>query len=133
MYVDIFFPVVWANILLQLTYPTQQEQHEEIRLARERFRMASGSRGGGGGGSTPQRPRARVFVDDDRVTIHNYPPAIWNEEDYDEDEEEEIDYDEEGGDIHAREGINNSVDVLVNPSGHGRTGSEDDGMDWDDE
>jgi hypothetical protein len=113
----------------QLTYPTQQEQQHDIRMTRERVRMAAGSRGGS---NTPQRQRARVFVDDERTEVFNYPPAIWNEEEYDEDEDEEMDYeDDENGDIHEREGINNSVEALTSPSGHTLMQSEDDEMEWE--
>ncbi|KAF8522320.1 hypothetical protein JB92DRAFT_2888045 [Gautieria morchelliformis] len=108
---------------VDLASATQEELHENVQNSRERMRGAIGSRNVNSTSPHAGDRRTVIFTGS---TIHNYPPAVWGDEELGEEEWDEEDEYEEGYD----EGVEGE-EMVASPTG-GLDGMEpDDGMSWE--
>ncbi|EJD35956.1 hypothetical protein AURDEDRAFT_188539 [Auricularia subglabra TFB-10046 SS5] len=92
--------------------PREREKQEKLNQRRD--------------DSAQNTTRSVIFTD--TQIVHNYPPAVWNEEEMDEDDEEgDGDYDEEGDGDYDEDGAFDDADE------GGEHMEPDDGMDWHDD
>lgn len=112
---------------IDLASATQQERTEDTRSVRERDRRQRY-------GSSPVPPPKSVVFGGGSNQVFNYPPAVWNVEEFDGDEWDEDDDDEEYEEAYEGEGGDHETQAQasgdkVNPADF----DPDDGMSWDED